>query len=62
MDPDTCLREYYSAIERRDYDFADECWHDLKNWIGIGGFRPELWVDVQAEGHFWSKPHLKEQP
>lgn len=66
MDPDTCLREYWSALERRDYELADEYWHDLKNWIGIGGFMPEDWQDevfgTRNAADFWSKPHLKERP
>ena len=65
MDPDTCLREYWSALERRDFEFCDELWHNLRNWVGMGGFLPEDWegeLGIHDAADFWSKPHLKEQP
>lgn len=74
MDPDTCLRDYYAAVERMRgpgasvskselYEEADELWHNLRNWIRMGGFKPQAWDDADwNEAWFWGKPHVKEEP
>jgi hypothetical protein len=62
MDPNACLHAYYDAIEAGEYEEAAEHWDDLADWIRRGGYPPEVWLDVQAEGQFWRKPHGKERP
>ena len=44
MDPAACVREFLSALARRDIDAAHEACRNLREWVARGGFIPYGWT------------------
>lgn len=44
MDPNACLERFFSAIDERDYEEAEDAYDDLCAWMLKGGFEPD-WAD-----------------
>lgn len=56
MDPNTCFKQWRTAVDRGEFEEALALRESLRSWIGSGGFEPKWSMTERRFFYDWKHP------